>query len=47
MIKLNDILATRVDATKAAYLKKLYPNFNYDKEAKTAFIFKTIGNYTK
>ena len=41
-----DILATRVDATKAAYLKKLYPNFNYDKEAKT-FILKqseTIQN---
>ena len=30
-----DILATRVDATKAAYLKKLYPNFNYDKQSET------------
>ena len=41
-----DILATRVDATKAAYLKKLYPNINYDKAAKT-FILKqseTIQN---
>ena len=35
-----DILATRVDATKAAYLKKLYPNFNYDKSQN--FYFKTI-----
>ncbi len=36
----NDILVTRVDATKAGYLKELYPEFIYDHEAKTFLLNK-------
>lgn len=39
----KDILATRVDETKAIYLKELYPDFDYDNEAKT-FLFKQSTN---
>ena len=36
----RDILATRIDAIKADYLKKLYPEFVYDSEAKTFLLKK-------
>lgn len=36
----DDILVTRVDETKVDYLKKLYPEFIYDHEAKTFLLNK-------
>ena len=36
----KEILATRIDATKADYLKKLYPEFVYDSDAKTFLLKK-------
>lgn len=36
----DDILVTRVDETKADYLKRLYPEFTYDHEAKTFLLNK-------
>lgn len=41
----DDILVTRVDETKADYLKRLYPEFIYDHEAKTFLLNK--GQSTK
>lgn len=40
----TEILATRVDEDKAAYLKELYPSFKYDQEART-FILKQQSDY--
>lgn len=41
----NDILITRIDEVKAAYLKALYPAFSYDQEAKTLILKKDLGSF--
>lgn len=40
----NDILITRIDEVKAAYLKALYPAFSYDQEAKTLILNQDLGS---
>lgn len=41
----NDILITRIDEVKAAYLKVLYPAFSYDQEAKTLILKQDLGSF--
>lgn len=41
----NDILITRIDEVKAAYLKALYPAFSYDQEAKTLILKQDLGSF--